>query len=81
MNAEELKALPTGAVVETGSGIRYTKLEDGYFTAPYAKHTPVRWLLDPEHSKQPVRRIRACAECGATEGVGLTRCRDCAVQS
>lgn len=53
----ELNALPVGAIVETGSGLRYRKRENGRWWMRYAQNTPPGWLLDPEHSKQPIRLI------------------------
>jgi hypothetical protein len=52
----ELKALPQGTTVETANGLRYVKT-GAFWSAPVAKRTPPAWLLDPEHSKQPIRVV------------------------
>ena len=59
----ELNALPVGATVLTGGGIAYHRLTTGCWSAPFAKNTPASWLLDPDHSRQPLRVIDTCATC------------------
>ena len=49
----DLKAAPEGAQVTTGDGYVYTRV-GSHWSAPQARKIPPAWLLDPEHSRQPI---------------------------
>lgn len=51
----ELRGYPPATVVVTADGFRYVKKQNGRWYFECAKDTPSSWLLDPEHSRQPVR--------------------------
>ena len=58
----QLDALPTGSKITTAStsswpGITYTKKENGKWWMKQAANTPASWLLDPDHSAQPIRLL------------------------
>lgn len=56
--ASELHKLPEGSQVFTGCGYVYTKQQGGWSNA-YSKNARASWLLDPEHSVQPIRIVLA----------------------
>lgn len=63
-SVSDLDALPTHSVVESGSGLRYSKTENGW-TAPFSANPNTRWLLNPDHTRQPVRAVTGvCVCCG-----------------
>lgn len=54
----ELRALPVASVVETGSGFRYVRKINGRWACPgVSGDAASSWLLDPEHSVQPIRLV------------------------
>ena len=62
ITVKDLDEAAPGSVIETAAtdrfpGIRYTKLESGNWHMKYAVNTPPRWLLDPDHSAQPIRWV------------------------
>ena len=53
--AAELHKLPVGSKVFTGSGYVYTKEQGGRWSNAHSRNAKASWLLDPEHSVQPIR--------------------------
>ena len=56
----QLDALPTGSQITTATtshwpGITYTKKDNGRWRMKQAANTPAAWLLDPDHSAQPIQ--------------------------
>jgi hypothetical protein len=54
----ELHNLPVFSKVSTGSGYVYTKGTGGRWSSTHSLMIPGRWLLDPEHSVQPITLLR-----------------------
>jgi len=50
----ELHNMPVGSTVSTGSGYVYTKEQGGGWSNAYSRNARASWLLDPEHSVQPI---------------------------
>ena len=55
----DLNEAAPGSVIETATtarfpGFRYTKKENGRWHMRHAVNTPPGWLLDPQHSAQPI---------------------------
>jgi hypothetical protein len=53
--ASELHKMPVGSKVFTGCGYVYQKEQGGLWSNAYSKNARASWLLDPEHSVQPIR--------------------------
>lgn len=53
--AAELHKLPIGSKVSTGCRYVYTKQHGGVWSNAHSKNARASWLLDPEHSVQPIR--------------------------
>jgi hypothetical protein len=53
--AAELHKMPVGSTVSTGSAYVYTKEQGGRWSNAYSRNAKASWLLDPEHSVQPIR--------------------------
>lgn len=61
MNRQELDALPVGTVVETAGfksarGVEYVKDVRGLWRHDNWRPVSTARLLDPEHSRQPIRQ-------------------------
>jgi hypothetical protein len=52
--AAELHNMPVGSTVSTGSGYVYTKQLGGGWSNAHSRNARASWLLDPEHSVQPI---------------------------
>ena len=52
--ASELHKMPVGSKVSTGCGYVYTKHQGGW-SNEHSKNARASWLLDPEHSVQPIQ--------------------------
>ena len=57
-DVRELHRAPVGSVVVTGSGFRYVKKASGRWYMRHASNTPASWLLDQQHSQQPIRLLK-----------------------
>ena len=61
ITVKDLDDAAPGSVIETDGtrfpGIRYVKKENGRWHMKHAANTPSAWLLDPEHSAQPIRWV------------------------
>lgn len=59
---DALDAAAPGSIIATDDVPRfgrflYVKEESGRWSMRHARHTPAAWLLDPEHSAQPIRWV------------------------
>ena len=62
ITVKDLDEANPGSVIETAAtarfpGIRYVKKENGRWHMKHAANTPSAWLLDPQHSAQPIRWV------------------------
>jgi hypothetical protein len=59
----QLDALPQESIVATSSGIQYKRTGEGRWSAPHGENTPSRFLLNADHSRQPLLYLVACESC------------------